>query len=416
MINVNNIIGLESYSGTSNPTKAICDILTQLSDESIFNENNWRDLWKNNRFEKIVRSSICDKSVLMKLYQMLRKSKNSDYIPQDIAQKINELRDYEADIELTGLIDNIENFIDLLKKMNWNGKIPENFKSILTDSIEKNRTLMDYLEKLEILQLFKWDFTKRIFCEAIEIERISKAVDIIEKSSENEKISKKPIDVKLFNKKYEDKFNSQNESKSLKESEGRTSEFRESTKFDAGIHQRFITVFGNSKEVIDSREFVRLSYIIEKPKLIPNKMEAAVVKVLPYITQRLKMWGCQVVTADNISEMISSVKYSGEKIKNNIKSPNKPRFSNITNLPHSVQADKKENKIPFSRLDILVGLVNSVDCIVAQDLLNIMAKFPIALPLFIRELHDEDSYKVSWYNLLFKICKILTGKYFKFAI
>jgi hypothetical protein len=31
--------------------------------------------------------------------------------------------------------------------------------------------------------------------------------------------------------------------------------------------------------------------------------------------------------------------------------------------------------------------------IVVQDLLNIMAKFPIALPL-IRELHDEQSFKV----------------------
>jgi hypothetical protein len=378
--------------GTKDAITAICDILTQLSDESIFNEINWIDLWKNNRFVQIIRDSIGDRNVLIKLYQIIRKSGNIDYIPEDIAQKISELRNFESDIKLTKLIDNIDDFIDLLRKIKWNRKIPENFKKILRDSIENNKILFENLEKLQILKLFKWDYNKNIFFEAIEIDRILRAVDIVDKSLEGEE---KKIDVDHFNKKYdENEASSESEFRSFKESDGRISDIRESTKFDAKIHQRFISVFGDSKKVIDSKEFFRLSYIIEKPKLIPSELKAAVVKVLPYITQRIKMWGCQALTADNISELISSVKYPDENIKQNIKSPNKPRFGNLPNILPFVEAGKKENKIPLSRLDIVVGLINSVHSIVAQDLLNIMAKFPIALPLIIRELHHKDSYKV----------------------
>ncbi len=104
------------------------------------------------------------------------------------------------------------------------------------------------------------------------------------------------------------------------------------------------------------------------------------------------MWGCQALSSDNISGLIASKEDFDEEIEENLNFFNRPLFGRqISNS--SAQISKKDSKIPLSRLDIITCIFNSVDCIIGQDLLNIMAKFPISLPLIIKELHDKDSYK-----------------------
>jgi hypothetical protein len=356
----------------------------------LFNEDNWRDLWKNNRFEHIIRSSIDDQRVLWKIFQMGCQSRVPDYIPQDIAQKLNKLREDETDIDLPKMIENFEEFAKLLREMRRKNKIPEKFKSILTDSIENNTLLFENLNEIEILKLFEWDFKDKVFQGPIEMNRIIKAVGIIDKLEDITSNNNKPI-VNLLNSIFEEK----NRKKSVSDVR-KIFERSESKKFYAEIHMNLISVFGDSNELINLKEFVRLSQIIEKPNLNSEQLTSSVSKVIPYIIQKIKMWGCQALTADNISRLIVTEESIVENIDENKFFQNKPRFGKKStgSSSQTSRALESENKIPLSRLDTIVGIINLVDSIVAQDLLNIMAKFPIALPLIIRELHNEDSFKV----------------------
>jgi hypothetical protein len=387
---------LETYSGAYDRISAITNVLSQLNDNNLFNENHWRDLWKNNRFENIIRSSSDDQRVLGNIFQMGCQSRVPDYIPEDIAKKLNKLREDETDIDLPEIIENFEKFAELLREMRQKSKIPKNFRSVLTDSIEKNKNLLENLEKLEILKLFKWDFQNQIFPEAIETNRIVRAVEIIDKLEENESNNNKPIDVNHLNLNFNEEKIPKKVVKRSISYERRLREWTESTKFNPEIHQNLIPGFGDINKLIDSKEFVRLSLMIEKPNLNSKELTASVTKVKPYIIQRIKMWGCQALTADNISRLISAEENFDEKIKKNNVNVKKTRFGKkaTSSTSQTNENVKIENKVPLSRLDIIVGIINSVDCIVAQDLLNIMAKFPIALPLIIRELHDEYSFKV----------------------
>ncbi len=381
---------MKTYSGSNDRISAITNILTQLSDNTLFNEDNWRDLWKNNRFEHIIRSSIDDQRVLWKIFQMGCQSRVPDYIPQDIAQKLNKLREDETDIDLPKMIENFEEFAKLLREMRRKNKIPEKFKSILTDSIENNTLLFENLNEIEILKLFEWDFKDKVFQGPIEMNRIIKAVGIIDKLEDITSNNNKPI-VNLLNSIFEEK----NRKKSVSDVR-KIFERSESKKFYAEIHMNLISVFGDSNELINLKEFVRLSQIIEKPNLNSEQLTSSVSKVIPYIIQKIKMWGCQALTADNISRLIVTEESIVENIDENKFFQNKPRFGKKStgSSSQTSRALESENKIPLSRLDTIVGIINLVDSIVAQDLLNIMAKFPIALPLIIRELHNEDSFKV----------------------
>jgi len=77
---------------------------------------------------------------------------------------------------------------------------------------------------------------------------------------------------------------------------------------------------------------------------------------------------------------------------------NRPRFGKkVKESSNQMSKDKKiEQRVPLSRLDTIVGLFNSVDSIVAQDMLNIMAKFPNSMPLIINKLTDQHSFKVCF--------------------
>jgi hypothetical protein len=380
-------------------------MLTQLSDRIYFSEEHWQELWKNNRFEQIIRSSIDDQRVLGRLFQMGCQTSVPHYIPKDIALKLNQLKEDGNDLVMPEIIETFEIFAELLKEIRRKSKIPIKFKSVLTDSIEKNKILFDKLEEIEILELFKWDYEQQVFPEAIEMNRIVKAVHIIDNLEENYSIKKETIDINRFNINFDEKKSTKRKNKKKKkkrkkkcDKDPKPDEINESenSEFSSEIHPELKAVFGDTNKRILSKEFVLLSSIIEKPNLIPKEMRSSVANVMPYLIQRIKMWGSQVLTADNISGLINAEENIDEKAKLPNFSSYMPRFDQraTSSSNKKLETGKKEKKIPLSRFDVVVGIINSVDAIVGQDLLKIMAKFPISLPLIVRELHDKDSFKV----------------------
>jgi hypothetical protein len=78
---------LRNYSGFQDVTSAFDKLLTTLSAEEFFNEENIKDLWKNNRFKHVIRKSFEDRRILAKIFRTSCKDRVPTFIPQDIAKK-----------------------------------------------------------------------------------------------------------------------------------------------------------------------------------------------------------------------------------------------------------------------------------------------------------------------------------------
>jgi hypothetical protein len=80
------------------------------------------------------------------------------------------------------------------------------------------------------------------------------------------------------------------------------------------------------------------------------------------------MWGCTALSADNISSLIQSQQFSNVSLKEISKPLNRPSFRKKSEETSEMKSKKtmKAALLPFSRIDTLVGVLNSVEDIVAQ--------------------------------------------------
>ncbi|CAG8778642.1 7420_t:CDS:1, partial [Ambispora leptoticha] len=118
-------------------------------------------------------------------------------------------------------------------------------------------------------------------------------------------------------------------------------------------------------------------------------------QVLPYLMQKVKMWGGHALTANNISALVVTKSANIKKKTGPSFGKSAPKFQQKSNNQLSLTTmalQSKKNSL--SRIDCIVGLLTSADCIVAQDLIRIIAKFPIALPLVMPDIECEKGYKL----------------------
>jgi hypothetical protein len=377
------IIGLEDLCGSTDKVSALDGLLTQLSDKNIFNENQWQDLWKNNRFLIIIRSLIENHRIPGKLLSLGCETSVPSYVPEDIAVKINETRVEYTDMALPDIIKDFDEFHEILKEMRRKDNIPEKFRTVLADSIANNTELMNRLNYFAIIEKWKWN--GNIFREAIEMSSIESIVDRInewKQDLEDQKVKQQePIQENHFAVDFND--NRESPEKIL---------IRKPRSASWVMPKDLVNVFGDRPNIISSKDFNRLNRIIQRPLLSGDNLKQTVIQVMPYIMQKIKMWGCSALTADSISLLMAD-RSNDNPIKPVTKRPKfggKPQ----TNKEIPEQNMKTEDKVPLSRIDTIVGLLNNVNPIVGQDVLNIMAKFPLAIPLIIRSIHEKDKYKV----------------------
>ena len=378
------IVGLEDLCGNENKVFALDALITKLSDKNIFDENQWQDLWRNNRFVIIIRSLIDNSRISGKLLSLGCETSVPSYVPKDIAIKINESRVDNTDMTLPQIIQNFDEFHEILKEMRRRDTIPENFRTVLANSITDNKEFIDRLDYFEITTMFKWN--GNIFTEAIEMSCIETIVDKIDEwiqEMEEEKDKQKEnIQENHFDADFSD---------SSKTSEIKL--IRKPRSASWVMPKNIVDVFGDKPIIISSKDFIRLNRIIQRPLLSGDNLRETVIQVMPYILQKIKMWGCSALTADSIALLMASISED-----NNAKPlvSKRPRFGAKpnTNKGISEQNMKTEAKTPLSRIDTIVGVLNNVNAIVGQDVLNIMAKFPLAIPLIIRSIYEKDKYKV----------------------
>ncbi len=295
-------------------------------------------------------------------------------------KKLCELRGEQTALKLNEIIKSFDEFSEILRIMNKRKHKPDNFRSILANSIEQNKDFYHKLDQLKILFLFK--FENNIFPDAIECNTINEAIQKINKFKNDVTCRRKNVDVGNFNLKFR-----------RLSSLSQTGNFPLILKF-VDLHEKFKKFHGDSLKIISISELNHLNSIEEKPNLSDNTIDRNVVKVLPYIIQKIKMWGCNALTADNISGLICNEIYSDDSVEADLSSAIRYSFIKPTSSPIATKSLAKTLKPYLSRIDTIVEIINSIDSIVAQDLLAIMSKFPFSLPLIVPELDNENSFKV----------------------
>ncbi len=111
-------------------------------------------------------------------------------------------------------------------------------------------------------------------------------------------------------------------------------------------------------------EYIELKQILRESKF--SKINPQIIKeiVLPILIQQIKMLGYHSLTPYKISEMMKSEKLENENID-----PFPVENNRVFNRNQPIKL--REEK-PFSRLDIIVAILNSVEALMAQEILNNM--------------------------------------------
>ncbi|PKK68404.1 hypothetical protein RhiirC2_867289 [Rhizophagus irregularis] len=140
------------------------------------------------------------------------------------------------------------------------------------------------------------------------------------------------------------------------------------------IHEQWHPILGKEIPLIEPYHYVKLSRILSPPKLLAHE-SGSVGKVLPYIRQKVKMWGADVLRAENIKTLIDE----------------DDELSDEESMIDESQ-DLKRNQL--SRFDCIASLLASAECTVAQDIFRTLSQFPIAFPLVLPELDEAGKFKV----------------------
>jgi GTPase Era involved in 16S rRNA processing len=140
------------------------------------------------------------------------------------------------------------------------------------------------------------------------------------------------------------------------------------------IHEQWHPILGKEIPLIEPYHYIKLSKILSSPKLSAHE-SGSVDKVLPYIRQKVKMWGADVLRAENIKTLIDE----------------DDELSDEESIIDESQ-DLERNQL--SRFDCIASLLASAECTVAQDIFRTLSQFPIAFPLVMPELDNAGKFKV----------------------
>ncbi|KAF0554714.1 interferon-induced very large GTPase 1-like [Gigaspora margarita] len=305
------------------------------------------------------------------------------YIPDNIQKLLKERFKEHHEQENFSLheLKNVYHVIDYFEHLLRNNQLPN---EILRKSITKNVELEKALMSIGILSEGNWDSKDKI-TKGWDQDAIESALEKLynwkndQMEKENDPIEITPIP------------------SPLRSPDGLEFDYKV-----LNVHENWKSLMGERINIITSRDYLEVRKIIPIPNISENQLEFCMVKILPYIIQKVKMWGCSTLTASNISGLVKKSKPEPLFVNQNPFTDDP--FSDESDpfgdkFDKSVKLDKpsnyfNENKNPLSRIDCIAGLLSTVECIVVQDILHTMAKFPMALPLVMPDFERKKQFKV----------------------
>ncbi|CAG8536656.1 22870_t:CDS:2 [Cetraspora pellucida] len=143
------------------------------------------------------------------------------------------------------------------------------------------------------------------------------------------------------------------------------------------IDKKWHLILGEEMPLIEPQHYFILCKIIPQPKLLSHEIYVNVATVLPYIRQKVKMWGVDIFKAENFANLVNEEE-DEESSDDETKDENK----------------KLIRKNRLSRFDCIATLFASAESTVVQDIIKTMSQFPIAFPLLMPTLDNAEKFKV----------------------
>ncbi|XP_061434127.1 uncharacterized protein LOC133359660 [Lethenteron reissneri] len=341
----------------ANEPKAVVGVLQLLSISGL-QVNQWKDLWTNSSFKYLIRRVIEDYDVLQTMHFM-----NRTFIPRELQDKFS----CKSVSLMPNYFSNLESALSTFQNIITLKEIPRHFTQLFAQSIANDATLEKSLK--EANALIYWKEKDKQFSEGWSLQTFKDAVDNIEKfnkAKESAELHKMQRDVGI-----DVKVDVQ------------------ANKAVVMVREDWHSVFGKSLPMTTPFEYVIVRGIINQLDVSSEQISAIMNKALPYIMQTLKMWGGNILRADAICRL-------GQRETTTVicRACKRPNFTaNIANA-RNAWPTRQQNKASLSRLDCIVALLSAADCTVVQEMLQIMTKFPMALPLVMPDLELAGKLKV----------------------
>lgn len=350
-------------------------------------EVQWSELWRNSRFLHLVFCAIKDQPALDAISSMVYKSVTKageplpDYLPQDV-RDILEKHHLWVKFEMPDQLKTIEDVIRLFKAIVDNGNEVPDFRRVFANSLE-NEELERSLEEAGVL--FLWHKEEKRF-DVWDMKGVISALSQLEQWKNRDAVpdsatqrSNVIFPLGINHTEGVDSFEVELETSSA----------------TLKIHKKWRSIMGETLPVMTPTSFVKLHSITNSPVIDITKMEECVKRALPFIIQRLKMWGGNVLCAEKVSTLIQ-----GELKAKAGSTRSGPRFSKKSVIVVDATTTPKKQNIPFSRIDCISAIFCSACSTVSQDIVRIMSQFPMSLPLIMPDLEQESTYKVMLPALL----------------
>ncbi|CAN0210923.1 unnamed protein product [Lampetra planeri] len=348
----------------ANEPKAVVGVLNLLLTLGL-QENQWEDLWTNSSFKYLIKRVIEDYSVLQTMNLM-----DHTLIPKECQDKFpcNSVSLMPNDFS------SLESVLSKFQKIITFKDIPHDFDNIFARSIVNDATLEKSLK--EANALIYWNEKDKQFSEGWSLQTFKDSVDNIQKFNkemESAELRKLQRDVGI-----DVKVDRRPNTSSL-----------QGKKVIVIVHEHWHSVFGKSLPMTTPYEYVMVRGIIKQPDFSSEKISGIMNKALPYIMQTFKMWKGNILRADTICRL--GQRESATVIGHASKRPN---FTTNIGNARNAQKTQQKNKASLSRLDCIVAVLSAADCTVVQEMLQIMTKFPMALPLVMPDLELGGKLKV----------------------
>ncbi|CAG8480116.1 24027_t:CDS:2 [Dentiscutata erythropus] len=348
-----------------------------------FKDEHKEHLWRNSRFVYLVQRVNLNMSLATLLLPNLNDKVYPDYIPLDIQEHLRELCEREKfSMEELCSVDNT------IKYFEWvldRDEIPEEFRTLLEGSISKHNVLEMSLKSANVLTDKNWKSEQKMLTEAWDQETIRSSLKRLNQWKVRNLTDEQPDMQKIPN------INIPHYSEVPSEHEYDDKTLK--------VHKNYQPPIGETIVVITPKEYAKICQIYQPPNISDTQLVGCINEALPYIIQKIKMWGCNALTSSNISRLVKKPKREPSFTAKS----KKPSFFETSNLYFGNVLDKttisplnisEHNKNPLSRFDCIISLLSSAECTVAQDILRIMAKFPMALPLVMPDIEQENEFKV----------------------
>ena len=338
-----------------------CRDLEQLTAVSRFlaslnaSEDQWRDLWANQTFRKIINNCTVHVPAKQSIVNLLKCNETVRRLaPESVVAKFCVAHDGSGtDVKVPKQINSLSEVTELLQHFVSSGNVSAQFLPMLETSVNSNEQFQR--EMIAANAMMHWSPVLRKFVSPWRMDSVKEALSNI-KQYESRTATKPPPAL------------------------------RHETTSPEPAACSFISFLGAETHKVTQTEYYRIRSLLSKPEVDETNLKGFIGKVLPYVLQCVKMRDCFILQPNRFSALVqrSQVTCASEDEESDP----------FSDEPAPSKAENKQYVGPVSRLDCLTWLLGIVESIVARDLLLVMSQFPMAFPLIMRDINAEGKYKL----------------------